>query len=192
MCESRCQRQVDGQNQNGNGAKFQSSGTIGPPLCFDAMVQTSFVILSILKDSQEFRARTMDSVMLHKCFQGGESEATTPTPVNEEVGGSKGMSLTKRGGWVAESKAEDGSRGDEEKEDSGKIAPDEKIMGRQNSEQAGEDFRDSTTEVEIVKNQQSFEEQIAAGEKSEGDITESQTKRMLEEKASVSYSFPFG
>ena len=130
----------------------------------------------------------MDSVMLHKCFQGGENEATTP--VNEEVGGSKGMRLTKRGGWVAESKAEDGSRSDKEKEDSGKIAPDEKIMRRQNSEQAGEDFRDSTTE--IVKNQQSFEEQIAAGEKSEGDVTESQTKRMLEEKASVSYSFPLG
>ena len=130
----------------------------------------------------------MDSVMLHKCFQGGENEATTP--VNEEVGGSKGMSLTKRGGWVAESKAEDGSRGDEEKEDSGKIPPDEKIMRRQNSEQAGEDFRESTTEiVEIVKNQQSFEEQIGAREKSEGDVRESQTKRMLEEKASVSYFF---
>ena len=125
----------------------------------------------------------MDSVMLHKCFQGDESEATTT--VKEEVGGSKGMSLTKRCEWVTEIKTED-----EEGGDSGKIAAGDEIGGRQNSEQAGKDFRDSTLEGEIVKDQQSLEDQME--ETSEGNITETETTRSLEEKASVSYSFPFG
>ena len=123
------------------------------------------------------------SVMLHKCFQGDEGETTTAT-VEEEGGGSKSMSRTKRGEWVTESKAVDESRGDEEKEeDSGKIAP-----GRQNLK-SGEDFRDSTPGGEVEKeqmDQQRFEDQMEE-EASEDNVTETLTKRTLVDKASVSY-----
>ena len=120
-------------------------------------------------------------------FQGAEGETTTAT-VEEEGGGSKSMSRTKRGEWVTESKAVDESRGDEEKEeDSGKIAPGDEIRGRQNLK-SGEDFRDSTTGDEVEKDQQSFDDQMEE-ETSDGNVTKTLTKRTLEDKASVCYSF---
>ena len=121
-------------------------------------------------------------------FQGDEGETTTAT-VEEEGGGSKSMSRTKRGEWVTESKAVDESRGDEEKEeDSGKIAPGDEIRGRQNLK-SGEDFRDSTPGGEVEKeqmDQQRFEDQMEE-EASEDNVTETLTKRTLVDKASVSY-----
>ena len=101
--------------------------------------------------------------------------------MKERGGVAKGMSMTKEEEGVTESK------GDEEKEDevACKIDPGDQVR-RRNNLKAEEDFKDSTFEDEIVKNQQSLEDQME--EASECNVTESQTKMISDDKASVSYS----
>ena len=123
--------------------------------------------------------------------------------MKERGGVGKGMSMTKLEEWVTESKPADESRGDEEKEEEKeekeekedkeacKIAHGDQVREKHNLK-AEEDFRDPNLEDEIVKDQQSLEDQIAEDqteETSEDNITETQTNMISEDKASVSFSF---
>ena len=88
------------------------------------------------------------------------------------------MRMTRVEEWVTESKPADETRRDEEDEDEDacKIDPGDQV----------------SLEDEIVKNQQSLEDQVTEDqmeETSEGNITEVQTKMISEDKASDSYSF---